>query len=110
VDRRAVGPVVIALDAIVSGDVFTADDVPSILARVAAINSAVAIVLATGAHSNDATTEDRRLGVNEAAVRLGVTAQWLYRHARTLPFVQRLGRKIGFSARGIGRYLQRRGQ
>jgi predicted DNA-binding transcriptional regulator AlpA len=52
---------------------------------------------------------DRLLDVNEAAARLHMSPEWLYRHARKLPFTVRLGRKaLRFSDAGITRYLQRR--
>ena len=62
-------------------------------------------------HPEASAAADRLLTVKEAAQRLGVSADWLYRHARTLPFVVRLGAGLRFSARGIERYIrQRRGR
>ncbi len=50
--------------------------------------------------------EDRLLTVDDAATSLGVSADWLYRNARKLPFSRKLGRKIlRFSSRGIQKYL-----
>jgi predicted DNA-binding transcriptional regulator AlpA len=60
-----------------------------------------------GGGAADAT--DCLLDVDEAAARLHMSPEWLYRHARTLPFTVRLGRKaLRFSDAGITRYLQRR--
>jgi len=50
--------------------------------------------------------KDRLLSVEEAAARLAVTVDWLYRHAKTLPFTVRNGRRLGFSERGIERYIR----
>jgi predicted DNA-binding transcriptional regulator AlpA len=52
---------------------------------------------------------DRLLEVREAATRLGVSRDWLYRHARTLTFTVRLGRRaIRFSSHGLDRYIRQR--
>ena len=51
---------------------------------------------------------DRLLNVREAAVRLCVTADWLYRHHRQLPFVVRHGRLLRFSERGMEDYIRKR--
>ena len=51
--------------------------------------------------------EDRLLTVEEAAGKLGVSPDWLYR--RRLPFTVRLGpRQLRFSAQGIERYIRQR--
>jgi excisionase family DNA binding protein len=51
---------------------------------------------------------DRRLNVEEAAEKLGVSKDYLYRHADRLPFTVRIGRGLGFSEAGIDRYLRQR--
>jgi predicted DNA-binding transcriptional regulator AlpA len=56
---------------------------------------------ARGAH-------DELLDVEEAAHRLSLSTDWLYRKAKDLPFTVRLGRGLRFSARGIERYIQQR--
>jgi hypothetical protein len=48
------------------------------------------------------------INVAAAAQRLGVSKDWLYRHARNLPFTVRQGRRLLFSARGIDRYIRSR--
>lgn len=53
---------------------------------------------------------DQLLTVKSAAGRLGVSTDYLYRHAQ-LPFARRIGRKRLFSARGIDAYIhQNRGR
>ena len=51
---------------------------------------------------------DLAVTVDQAAERLGVSTDWLFRRSRTLPFVVRLGRHLRFSNRGIDRYLRNR--
>src|SRR5262249_9045977 len=51
---------------------------------------------------------DELLHVDAAAQRLGMSAQYLYRHADTLPFTKRNGRSLRFSSRGIEQYINRR--
>lgn len=51
----------------------------------------------------------RLLTVREAAPRLGVSARWLYRHAKTLPFAKRLADKtLRFDETGLTHWLGRR--
>ncbi len=55
------------------------------------------------------TVEDKLLTVEEAAEKLSVTVDWLYRHAARLPFTVRPGpRQLRFSLRGIERYIRQR--
>ena len=51
---------------------------------------------------------DRLLNVREAAARLCITPDWLYRHHKQLPFVVRHGRLLRFSAHGIEDYIRKR--
>ena len=52
---------------------------------------------------------DRLLTVNEAAAKLGMTKDWLYRHAKSLPFTVRPSRgRVRFSLRGIEKYIRQR--
>ena len=46
---------------------------------------------------------------DQAAQRLGVTVDWLYRRTRTLPFARKLSRKVvRYSATGLAAYLVKR--
>ena len=56
-------------------------------------------------HSADG---DKLLPAKAAAAKLGVSADWLYRHSQTLPFVVHIGRKVLFSEAGIGKYIRQR--
>jgi hypothetical protein len=51
---------------------------------------------------------DTLLTIEQAAERLSKTRDWLYRHARHLPFTVRVGGHLRFSARGIARFIRER--
>lgn len=51
---------------------------------------------------------DRLLTVDEAASLLSKSQDWVYRHAKALPFVVRDGRSIRFSSHGIQKYIRQR--
>jgi predicted DNA-binding transcriptional regulator AlpA len=53
-------------------------------------------------------TEDRLLDVHQAAERLGVSPDWIYRRSRELPFVVRVGSRVRASQRGIDRWIRSR--
>ncbi len=73
-----------------------------------AVLSALAPLIATPAIT-PTPVEDRLLTVDEVAVKLGVTNDWLYRRAKALPFTVRLSPgKLRFSLRGIERYIRQR--
>lgn len=52
--------------------------------------------------------EDRLLTVEEAARKLGLSRDYIYRHAKTFSFTVRLGSRLRFSERGIERYIRQR--
>jgi excisionase family DNA binding protein len=54
------------------------------------------------------TPEDQLLSVEETAVRLGCSQDYLYRHHKTLPFTRRVGRKLLFSAKGIEQHISQK--
>jgi predicted DNA-binding transcriptional regulator AlpA len=99
-----------------------ADRLPGVLVEIAALQTQLAAashaisarLLAApatelGARSGEASC---LLGIKEAAARLGVSSDWLYRHARQLPFTRRVGRRaLRFDPEGLGRWVatQRRG-
>jgi predicted DNA-binding transcriptional regulator AlpA len=55
-----------------------------------------------------APTRDQLLDVREAAAKLCVTIDWLYRHHKRLPFVVRHGRPLRFSEAVIEDYIRKR--
>ena len=64
--------------------------------------------LAARATTEVASEPDRLLDVDAAAQRLGASKDWLYHHARRLPFTVRQGRLLRFSSHGIARYIRTR--
>ena len=52
-------------------------------------------------------TGDVLIDVSEAAKRLGQSEEWIYRHAKSLPFVRHLGRSVRCSSMGIDLYIKR---
>lgn len=83
--------------------------------RAGLIAQAAAVVAALGAGLADQggdSPPDRLITVKEASSRLGLTEDYLYRHARDFPFfVQPNGaRAVRFSERGIERYLRQQQQ
>ena len=53
--------------------------------------------------SEDANTN---LSAVEAARRLGLSKDWLYRNAATLPFALRIGRRVVFNAVGLEKWTR----
>jgi excisionase family DNA binding protein len=49
---------------------------------------------------------DELLSVTEAARRLGISEDYLYRHYREYAFARRQGRKVLFSALGIDKHIR----
>lgn len=63
-----------------------------------------------GAKAPDREPGDRLLVPAEAARRLGVNVDWLYRRWRSLPFARKLSPKVlRFSEAGLSRYLAKNG-
>jgi excisionase family DNA binding protein len=81
---------------------------PTLIAELAGLQARAAARL----RESDASPEperntDRLLDVREAAARLGMSADWVYRHAHRLPFTRRNGRRaVRFSERGLDAYLK----
>lgn len=49
---------------------------------------------------------DELLNVEEAAARLGMSKDYLYRHASKFPFTRHNGRSLRFSSLGIDKYIR----
>lgn len=87
-----------------------AEDLLTLLPHVAALTGAIHTQLVILHQSQSLTNSDQLLTTDQAAERLNVTKDWLYRHSSTLPFTVRLDQKKGlrFSARGLEDYLTAR--
>jgi predicted DNA-binding transcriptional regulator AlpA len=82
-----------------------------LLAQVASLQPLLLSRLYTGLSFGAKPTQDddRLLAVGEAAVLLGMTEDYLYRHADRFPFTVRPApRQIRFSKSGIQRYIHQR--
>ena len=90
-------------------DYVPANELPALVAMLTAAEmkaKARYLTHAMASMSAAAAADDRVLGVKEAADRLGVSPDWIYRRSKKLPFVVRVGGKLGCSSRGIERFIQ----
>jgi excisionase family DNA binding protein len=79
------------------------EDLPRLLGECAEIAATASARLA----NPPATKLDENLEVPEAAHRLGVSPDYLYRHSKRFPFTRRIGRKLLFSSAGLDAYLKK---
>ena len=85
------------------------EQIPALLLEIASLQGALAASLLNGAETAGAQGNgDKLLEVKEAAAKLSVTEDWLYRKGSKLPFVVRMGRNIRFSEQGINRFIRQR--
>jgi len=82
--------------------------IPALLSLLSAVQSAMAARVISADREEPASTEDALLTVDQAAERLGVSKDWLFRQSRMLPFVVCLSRHLRFSSRGVDRSLRSR--
>ncbi len=83
---------------------------PEVAAALILKCAAVLSALATVEYQPNTTTapaqRDELLTVAEAADRLSMSKDWVYRHAGKLPFAVRQGRALRFSSHGIDDYIR----
>jgi hypothetical protein len=78
------------------------DQIAPVMAQMAAIQLSLATrLLAQGTEPAQDDGSDSLLSVQEAALRLKCSEDWLYKRAKNLPFTVRMGRNLRFSGRGI---------
>ena len=80
----------------------------ALLVKHASVGTILLGALLVAAENGKPPEADVLLNVEAAAKRLATTEDWLYRHARQLPFTVRQGRSLRFSAAGIERYIRAR--
>jgi excisionase family DNA binding protein len=87
-----------------------AEEIPAVLAQLAAAQSMLAARLLAERHvvHADSSEAGKLLTVEEAAQRTGISQDWLYRHSRNLPFAVRVGRFLRFSESGLERWVRSR--
>jgi excisionase family DNA binding protein len=81
------------------------DDLPRLLGDLEEVRCTAMARLAAPAPA--APQSDELLDADEAARRLGISKDYLYRHHARLPFTRRMGRGLRFSALGIQTYIRR---
>ena len=73
------------------------------------ISGQLAAIIEHSSQQQGVVAPERLLNVREAAERLAVPPDWLYRNAKKLPFTVRLGPGLlRFSSNGIDRYIRQR--
>jgi excisionase family DNA binding protein len=77
------------------------EDIGAVMAQMAAIQLSLATRLLAASTERPQSDAESLLTIEEAAARLKCSADWLYRHAKRLPFTVRIGRNLRFSERGI---------
>ena len=82
-----------------------AEELPDFLGELESIR-AVAWARLTAPTAPAQQNHDELLGVAEAASRLGVSEDYLYRHSQEYPFTRRQGRKLLFSAQGVQKHIR----
>lgn len=80
------------------------DDLPTLLGELEQVRyTAIARLIEP---TNPSPPEpDRLMPVEQAASRLGVSKDFLYRHADEYPFTRRIGSSLRFSSVGIDRFI-----
>jgi excisionase family DNA binding protein len=53
-----------------------------------------------------APKEDRLLTIEQVCETLNVSDEWVYHHAKKLPFVRKVGGMLRFSSNGLQRYIE----
>ena len=83
--------------------------IPAVLSRLSALQTTLTTRLLEAQHSPEHSENSEALvDVDEASRRLATSKDWLYRHAKRLPFTVRVGRALRFSTHGIDRYIRQR--
>lgn len=80
------------------------EDLPRLLGDLEEVRATALARLIVPAPS---TASDRLLDVNQAAERLGISRDYLYRNHHRFPFTRRIGRSLLFSADGIEQFIGR---
>jgi excisionase family DNA binding protein len=82
-----------------------ADELPCLMGEIDQIRYTALARLTSPARSLS-SEPDRLISIAEAATRLSVSEDYLYRNSKRLPFTRRMGRKLLFSSSGIDTHIQ----
>lgn len=77
------------------------ENIAPVMAQMAAIQMSLAARLVSENTERSQSEADSLLTVEEAAIKLKCSVDWLYKRAKRLPFTIRIGRNLRFSERGI---------
>jgi excisionase family DNA binding protein len=85
-------------------------ELPAVVGALAQVQAVALARLTTAASTSNVqgAGSDYNLSVEEAADRLRVSKDYLYRQAHRLPFTVRIGRKLLFSAKGLEKWNAQR--
>jgi len=81
------------------------DELPNLLGEIEQVRYTAIARLSVPSHE-PSSEPDQLLDVEEAAKRLSMSKDYLYRHKDKFPFTRREGRKLLFSSSGIDRYIK----
>jgi predicted DNA-binding transcriptional regulator AlpA len=81
------------------------EDLPALLGELEQVRY-TAIARLSGPASPSPREHDCLVPVEEAADRLGISTDYLYRHADDYPFTRRIGSRLLFSSAGIDQFIQ----
>lgn len=81
----------------------SADELPEFLGDIETVR--VTAMSRISAPSATPQQPDRLLSADEAAARLGISKDYLYRHHAEYPFARRIGRRVLFSSVGLESYI-----
>jgi len=84
------------------------EQIAPLILQLASFQSLLAGKLLESGERIEPGKSDRLMEIGEAAAKLSVTEDWLYRKGDRLPFVVRMGRNIRFSEQGIEKYIRQR--
>jgi excisionase family DNA binding protein len=85
----------------------TLEQVAEAIGQLERIKALLWLRLSTGG-GDAATAEDRLLTAEDAAQRLGISMDTLYRKAKRFSFTVRIGHQVRFSFNGISQYIKTR--
>lgn len=81
---------------------------PHMLGQLRELEAHALARLCAGSRTMETARSEQLLDITEAAKRLDASEHYLYRHWKTLPFAQKYGWGLRFSANGIDEYIRRR--
>jgi excisionase family DNA binding protein len=86
---------------------FPANELPSLLGDIEVIRY-TALARLSAPVCSFSGQPDQLVSITEAARRLNVSRDYLYRHWKEMPFTRRMGRRLLFSSSGIERHIRQR--